>query len=116
MILTLKKTKTNKAGEVYFSFGAGSVRFSKSAFLAGAEAPAEVNLEVPEGVFAPAGVVRTGGGGGSRIPSPEKLAKLQANAQKAADRAKKAMEKANKALKAAGVATPPVETAEPVTA
>jgi len=100
MNLTLKKTKVNKAGEVYFSFGAGSIRMSKSVFVQGAELPEELTLAVPEGVFAPAGVIRAGGGG-SRVPSPEKLAKLQASAKKAEDRAKKAQEKAQKALKAA---------------
>src|SRR5580765_69701 len=87
-MLTLKKTKTNKAGEVYYSFGAGSIRFSKSVFVAGQEAPAELSLEVPEGVFAPAGAIRATGGG-SRVASPEKLAKLQAIAEKQEARSKK---------------------------
>jgi hypothetical protein len=117
MVLQLKKTKVNKAGEVYFSFGAGSIRMSKSVFVADATLPETLSLEVPEGVFAPAGTVRVGGGGGSRVPSPEKLAKLQASATKAADRAKKAQEKALKALKAAqkaGVApTEPIAATEP---
>jgi hypothetical protein len=95
---------------VYFSFGAGSVRFSKSAFATGqtfADLPESITLEVPEGVFAPAGAVRVGGGGGAKMTA-EKLAKAQALAAKQTARAQKAQEKAAKALAAAvkaGIAT-----------
>lgn len=100
MTLQLTKTKSNKGGEVYYSFGAGSIRFGKSAFAEGAVPPETLGLEVPEGIFAPAGAVRVGGGG-TRVPSAEKLAKLQANAAKATARAEKAKAKADKALAAA---------------
>lgn len=88
----LKQMRVSKSGKIVYGLEGvrGSLSFTKSMFAG--EAPE--TIEIPDGVipFAAPG----SGGVGGRTPDPERVAKAEAAAQKAADRAAKALERANK--------------------
>lgn len=113
--VTLTKRGTDKAGNTAYSRPGvrSSVYFNKLMFKPGTEAPASIEIVVPDGVLAEPGDVRVGG------VSPEKAAKAIAlakkaeeNAAKAKARADKALARAAKAAAKAGVQLPSEQPAE----
>lgn len=93
---TFTYVRTSKFGNVIYrrGDGRGTLAISKTLF-ASDDFPREITL--------PESVTLAAPGANTRTPSPEKLQKLQAAAEKARLRAEKANERAQKALKRAGL-------------
>lgn len=107
MKITLRKRNVEKSGNVAYAREGvrSSVYFNKLMFSPGAPLPDEITIEGPDGAFAEPGEVKAGIGGG--VITPERAAKIQQEAEKAALRAQKAAERAQKLAARAAKLVPP---------